>query len=71
MSLLIFYLWIFGAGFLIGLSLARCRPRRDSEGYQLMLFALTWPFWIAAGAYFRLVNWVLLDLADLDRVRRA
>ncbi len=67
MTLVIFCLWLPGAALAAGLLWGWFPPRRDSEGYQVMLAALSWPVWVLLGAYYRLANWVLFDLADLDR----
>ena len=57
-------LWLPGAVLTAGLLLGMFPPRRDSEGYQVMLVALTWPVWAAVGLYFRLADWVRYDLGD-------
>lgn len=68
---LVICFWLPGAVLATGLLLGMFPPRRDSEGYQVMLVALTWPAWAVLAIYYRLANWVLFDQADLDREARA
>lgn len=66
MTLVIFCLWLQGVALSAGLMLGTMPPRRDSEGYQLILAALLWPALALLFAYYRLTDWVLFDLDDPD-----